>query len=242
MSYPQATNSLLATAMSFAIAKSASLKRSFLLSKNLTSSSSLGAVRTKATLPDLDYDFGALEPFISGKINELHYTKHHQNYVNGFNTATEQLAEAKAANDTLKQIELTKAIKFNGGGHINHSLFWKNLAPVSAGGGEPPSGALAEAIQSQYGSLDKLVALTNTKLAGIQGSGWAWIVKNKENSSLEVITLPNQDPVPSAYIPVVGIDAWEHAYYLQYNNVKADYFKAIWNVINWKEAEKRFSA
>jgi Fe-Mn family superoxide dismutase len=135
-------------------------------------------------------------------------------------------------------------INFHGGGHINHSLFWKNLAPPSQGGGEPPKqgGALDNAIKAQYGSLDNLVQLMNAKLAGIQGSGWAWIVKNKDNGALDVITKANQDPVTGVHIPIVGIDAWEHAYYLQYKNVKADYFKAIWNVVNWNEAERRYGA
>lgn len=199
--------------------------------------------RTKVTLPDLDYDYGALEPYISGQINELHYTKHHQTYVNGFNAATEQLAAAKAAGDITAQIKLTPALRFHGGGHVNHSLFWKNLAPVSQGGGEPPSpdSGLGKAVTQYYGNLDNLIANVNTHLAGVQGSGWAWIVKNKDNGALEVISKPNQDIVDGPHIPIIGIDAWEHAYYLQYQNVKADYFKAIWNVINWKEGEKRWN-
>ncbi|CDR47226.1 CYFA0S30e00606g1_1 [Cyberlindnera fabianii] len=198
--------------------------------------------RTKVTLPDLDYDYGALEPFISGQINELHHKKHHQTYVNGYNTAIEQHAEATAAGDVLKSIELQKAINFHGGGYRNHCLFWKNLAPTSQGGGELPTGALGEAIANEYGNVDNLIAITNAKLAGIQGSGWAWIVKNNENGAIEVLQTYNQDTVDSRYTPLVAIDAWEHAYYLQYQNVKADYFKAIWNVVNWKEAERRFTA
>lgn len=154
------------------------------------------------------------------------------------------MAEAKATGNIAAQINLTPAIRFHGGGHINHSLFWKNLAPQSQGGGEPPSSdsPLGKAISEYYGSLDTLIGNVNGKLAGIQGSGWAWIVKNKETGALDVITKPNQDIVDGPHIPIVGIDAWEHAYYLQYKNIKVDYFKAIWSVINWKEAEKRFSA
>lgn len=201
-------------------------------------------IRTKVTLPDLDYDFGALEPHISGQVNEIHYTKHHQTYVNSYNAAVEKLVEAKQARDLKAENELLPLINFHGGGHINHSLFWKNLAPLSQGGGEPPASgsALDKAIKQYYGNLENLISKTNAQLAGIQGSGWAWIVKNKENNALEVITKQNQDPVVGQYIPIVGIDAWEHAYYLQYKNVKADYFKAIWNVVNWKEAERRFDA
>ncbi|EEQ37431.1 putative superoxide dismutase Mn [Clavispora lusitaniae] len=204
---------------------------------------SIGAIRTKVSLPDLDWDFNALEPHISGKINELHYLKHHQTYVNGYNQAIEQHAEAKAKGEVKKTIELQKAINFHGGGYTNHCLFWKNLAPEKQGGGAPPSedSEFAKKITEQYGSLDNLKAITNAKLAGIQGSGWAFIVKNKENGGeLDVITTMNQDTVGGPLVPLVAIDAWEHAYYLQYQNVKADYFKAIWNVINWKEAEKRF--
>lgn len=198
--------------------------------------------RTKVTLPDLDYDYGALEPYISGQINELHHKKHHQTYVNGYNAAIEQHAEATEKGDVLKTIELTQHIKFHGGGFRNHSLFWKNLAPTSQGGGELPSGELASKIEEQYGSIDKLIGLTNSKLAGVQGSGWAFIAKNNENGAIEVVQTYNQDTLGSKYTPLIAIDAWEHAYYLEYQNVKADYFKAIWNVINWKEAERRFAS
>ncbi|KAH3663590.1 hypothetical protein OGAPHI_004991 [Ogataea philodendri] len=205
---------------------------------------SIGAVRTKVSLPDLKWDFGDLEPFISGQINELHYTKHHQTYVNGFNTAIEQHAEAQAAGDVKKAVELQQHIKFHGGGYLNHNLFWANLAPAKQGGGELPAEntGFHKKVVEQYGSFDKLIALTNTKLAGIQGSGWAFIVKNAENGAIEVIQTYNQDTATGQFKPLVAIDAWEHAYYLQYKNVKADYFKAIWNVINWAEASKRFDA
>ncbi|WPK25004.1 hypothetical protein PUMCH_002303 [Australozyma saopauloensis] len=205
----------------------------------------IGALRTKVSLPDLDWDFGDLEPSISSKINELHYLKHHQTYVNGYNQAIEQHAEAAAQGEVKKTIELQKLINFHGGGYYNHCLFWKNLAPEKQGGGEAPSASsdFGKQIAEQYGSLDNLKSITNAKLAGIQGSGWAFIVKNNENGGkLDVVTTANQDTVGGPLVPLVAIDAWEHAYYLQYQNVKADYFKAIWNVISWKEAEKRFNA
>ncbi|KAK9472454.1 Manganese/iron superoxide dismutase [Dipodascopsis tothii] len=200
--------------------------------------------RGKATLPDLKYDFGALEPSISGEIMELHYTKHHQTYVNGYNAAIEQFAEASAKADIKSQINLQPLINFHGGGHINHSLFWENLAPASLGGGELPSASspLGKAVSAKFGDFDKLITTVNGQLAAIQGSGWTWLVKNSTTGELEVINKANQDPVTGPYVPLVGIDAWEHAYYLQYRNVKVDYFKAIWNVINWKTAEKRFEA
>jgi Fe-Mn family superoxide dismutase len=197
---------------------------------------------TKVSLPQLEFAYDALEPYISGQINEIHHKNHHQTYVNGYNAAIEQHAQAVDQGDVLKTIEIQQAIKFHGGGFRNHNLFWKSLAPVSQGGGKIPTGVLAEAVKNEYGSFEELISLTNAKLAGIQGSGWAWIVKNNENGAIEVVTTANQDTVGKTYTPLVAIDAWEHAYYLQYQNVKLDYFKAIWNVVNWAEAERRFTA
>ncbi|MCJ1299772.1 hypothetical protein MMC08_002565 [Hypocenomyce scalaris] len=198
--------------------------------------------RGKATLPDLPYDYGALEPAISGKIMELHHSKHHNTYVTSFNAASEKMADAQSQSDIAAQIALQPLINFHGGGHLNHSLFWENLAPKNQGGGEPPSGALKKAIDETCGGLDNLQKSMNATLAGIQGSGWAWLVKDKETGQIRVKTYANQDPVVGPYIPLLGIDAWEHAYYLQYQNRKAEYFSAIWDVINWKTAEKRFGA
>ncbi|ODV81301.1 manganese-superoxide dismutase [Suhomyces tanzawaensis NRRL Y-17324] len=200
---------------------------------------------TPIELPKLDWAYDALEPHISGEINRIHHSKHHQVYVNGFNAAITALSAAEAKGDVKGAVAIQQNIKFHGGGHTNHSLFWKTLAPVSQGGGVHPSedSPLGKQIVKQYGSVAKLIELTNAKLAGIQGSGWAFIVKNKENGgTLDVVTTFNQDTVLEPYVPLIAIDAWEHAYYLQYQNVKADYFKAIWNVISWKEAEKRFAS
>ncbi|QPG74326.1 Superoxide dismutase [Mn], mitochondrial [Brettanomyces nanus] len=206
---------------------------------------STGAIRTEFTqvsLPALKWDFGELEPFISGRINELHYTKHHQTYVNGFNKAVEQQAEALAKGDISKVLALQQNVKFHGGGYKNHCLFWDNLSPTKNGGGELPasSSGLYKKVIDEYGSFDNLIKDTNAKLAGVQGSGWAFIVKNKENGAVEVVQRYNQDTVSGNLVPLLALDAWEHAYYLQYQNRKADYFKAIWNVINWAEASKRF--
>ncbi|OKL60112.1 Superoxide dismutase [Talaromyces atroroseus] len=199
-------------------------------------------VRTKVTLPDLAYDYGALEPSISGKIMEIHHKGHHNVYVTGYNTNIEKLEEAQAKSDIAAQIALKPLINFHGGGHINHTLFWENLAPKSAGGGEPPSGSLGKAIDETYGTFGEFQNKFNTALAGIQGSGWAWLVKDKETGDISIKTYANQDPVVGQYVPILGVDAWEHAYYLQYQNRKAEYFKAIWEVLNWKAAEKRFGA
>ncbi|KAL9051908.1 MAG: hypothetical protein Q9206_004517 [Seirophora lacunosa] len=200
-------------------------------------------VRNKATLPDLPYDYAALEPAISGQIMELHHSKHHNTYVNSFNAAAEKLATAQQLNTPeaiADQIALQPVINFHGGGHINHSLFWENLAPKGKGGGEPPSGELGKAIDATFGGLENLKKLMNAKLAGIQGSGWAWLVKDTETGQIGVRTYANQDPVVGQYKPLLGIDAWEHAYYLQYQNRKAEYFSAVWDVVNWNAAEKRF--
>ncbi|KAF8445410.1 superoxide dismutase mitochondrial precursor [Terfezia claveryi] len=200
------------------------------------------ATRTKHTLPHLPYDYGALEPVISGKIMELHYTKHHQTYVNGLNDAEAKYAEALGLGDVAKQVELQTLVKFHGGGHLNHTLFWENLAPKSCGGGEPPSGTLASQINKTWGTYDAFKKTMNAALMGVQGSGWAWLVKDSETGGVGIVTRPNQDPVVGKLKPLLGIDAWEHAYYLQYENRKAEYFGAIWNVVNWKAAEKRFAA
>ncbi|KAI0055258.1 Mn superoxide dismutase [Artomyces pyxidatus] len=189
------------------------------------------------TLPALPYAYDALEPHISGQIMELHHTKHHQTYVNGLNAAEE--AYAKSAS-TKEQIKLQSALKFNGGGHINHSLFWENLAPTSAGGGQLPDGVLKTALERDFGSVDAFKKKFNTVTAAVQGSGWGWLGYNDTTKKLEIVTTANQDPLIS-HVPIIGVDIWEHAFYLQYKNVKPDYLNAIWNVINFKEAEKRLA-
>lgn len=192
-------------------------------------------------LPPLPYDFNALEPVISAEIMNLHYTKHHQAYVNNLNKALEQYAEAEQKKDLATMESLLSAIKFNGGGHLNHSIFWTNLAPKDKGGGTPPEGALAQAINKQYGSLQKLIDQLSAMSIAIQGSGWGWLGWCKVNSCFMLATCENQDPlVNKGLIPLLGIDVWEHAYYLQYKNVRPDYVKAIWNIVNWKNVAERF--
>ncbi|GAA5886160.1 hypothetical protein JCM16303_000070 [Sporobolomyces ruberrimus] len=194
-----------------------------------------------ATLPQLPYAYDALQPAISATIMELHHSKHHATYVANFNKASEELSAAIQAQDVKKSIALQSAIKFNGGGHINHSLFWENLAPTSAGGGQfPSSGPLADQVNKDFGGLDGLKKAVNTAALGIQGSGWAWLGYNPTTKKLEAVATANQDPL-LGYVPLVGIDMWEHAFYLDYKNVKPSYLDAIWGVINWKEAEARLS-
>ncbi|KAG6825308.1 hypothetical protein H0H92_004103 [Tricholoma furcatifolium] len=192
------------------------------------------------TLPPLPYDYDALEPFISKQIMVLHHTKHHQTYVNALNAAEAAYAKTSTPKE---RIALQAALKFNGGGHINHSLFWKNLAPAASegkgNGGALKDGPLKSAIVRDFGSLDNLKKEFNTTTAAIQGSGWGWLGLNPTTNRLEIATTANQDPLLS-HVPIIGVDIWEHAFYLQYLNVKVDYLNAIWSVINFEEAEVRF--
>ncbi|KAJ7612248.1 manganese superoxide dismutase [Roridomyces roridus] len=190
------------------------------------------------TLPDLPYAYDGLEPYISKQIMELHHKKHHQTYVNALNAAEASYAKAASPKE---RIALQAALKFNGGGHINHSLFWKNLAPSGEKGGKGgvlSEGPLKEAIVASFGSLDNLKKEFNAATLGIQGSGWGWLGLNPSTKRLEIATTANQDPLLTL-VPLIGVDIWEHAFYLQYLNVKADYLNAIWSVINFDEAQIR---
>lgn len=198
---------------------------------------------TQYTLPALPYALNALEPIISEEIMNLHYNKHHATYVANLNKALEQYAEAEKKNDLASMIALQSAIKFNGGGHDNHSKFWVNLAPINKGGGVPPTGELAAEINKEFGSLQNFIDQFNTRTGAIQGSGWGWLGYNKAKKRLEIATCDNQDPLSTkGLIPLLGIDVWEHAYYLQYKNVRAEYLKSIWGVVNWATVNQRFEA
>jgi superoxide dismutase, Fe-Mn family len=192
------------------------------------------------TLPDLPYDYGALEPHISGQINELHHSKHHATYVKGANTALEQLAAAREKGDHASIFLHEKNLAFNLGGHVNHSIWWKNLSPD---GGDKPTGELAAALDDAFGSFDQFQAQFSAAANGLQGSGWAVLGYDTLGSNLLTFQLYDQQAnVPLGIIPVLQVDMWEHAYYLQYKNVKADYVKAFWNVVNWSDAQDRFAA
>ena len=171
----------------------------------------------KFVLPDLTYDYGELEPFISAEIMKIHHTKHHVAYVTNLNIASEKLGDAVAKNDVSQIVSLQQNIKFNGGGHLNHSIFWKNLAPKGKGGGELPAGDLKSMIEGQYGSIDGLQNLMSTSSVAVQGSGWGWLGYDKASKKLMVTTTANQDPLEATtgLVPLLGIDVWEHAYYLQ---------------------------
>ncbi|KNC53479.1 superoxide dismutase [Thecamonas trahens ATCC 50062] len=205
--------------------------------------SALARAKSTYVLPDLPYEYSALEPVLSGEIMELHHSKHHQTYVNNLNAASEALDSAIANNDVSKQISLQSAIKFNGGGHLNHSLFWTNLAPTSEGGGAPPEGALAEAIDAQFGSLDAFITKFNATTAAVQGSGWGWLGYNKETKQLQIAQCANQDPLEATtgLVPLLAVDVWEHAYYLSYKNDRAAYLKNIWKIIDWHNVSERFA-
>ncbi|OAY38252.1 superoxide dismutase [Mn], mitochondrial [Manihot esculenta] len=206
----------------------------------------LGQLRGFQTfsLPDLPYDYAALEPVISAEIMRLHHQKHHQTYITNYNKALEQLHDAMEKGDSATVVKLHSAIKFNGGGHINHSIFWKNLAPTREGGGEPPHGSLARAIDTDFGSLEKLTQTMNAKGAAVQGSGWVWLAVDKKFKKLVVETTANQDPLVTkgpTLVPLLGIDVWEHAYYLQYKNARSDYLTNIWKVMNWNYASEVYA-
>lgn len=198
--------------------------------------------QTSYKLPDLPYDFSALEPVISAEIMELHYAKHHQAYVTNLNTALEKYHQAETKNDVSQMISLQAAIKFNGGGHINHSIFWSILTPLSKAQ-EGPKGELARMIDRDFGSFDSFKEKLTIAAVGVQGSGWGWLGYNKGQKRLEIATCVNQDPLSAqGLVPLLGIDVWEHAYYLQYKNVRADYVKNIWKIFNWQQVEQRLSS
>lgn len=196
--------------------------------------------KTSYQLPELPYDLNALEPVISAEIMDLHYNKHHRGYVTNLNAALEKYHEAETKNDVSQMLALQQGIKFNGGGHINHSIFWTILTSVGKGGA--PKGELLKMIERDFGSFDAFKEKFNAMTTGIQGSGWGWLGYSKGQKRLEITTCANQDPLSTQnLIPLLGIDVWEHAYYLQYKNVRADYVKAIWQIFNWKNIEDRFA-
>jgi superoxide dismutase, Fe-Mn family len=194
-------------------------------------------------VPDLPYGYDALEPHIDEATMRVHHDKHHQAYVDKANGALEGSEWAdKPVEEVLLNLDKVPnatAVKNNAGGHANHTLFWQIMSPD--GGGEP-SGALADAINEKFGSLDALKDEMKTSGVGQFGSGWSWLVYTSEGG-LQVTSTPNQDsPISSGNTPLLGIDVWEHAYYLKYQNKRPDYIDAFWNVVNWDEVAKRYEA
>lgn len=195
------------------------------------------------TLPKLDYDYAALEPQIDARTMEIHHTKHHQAYITNAVAALDKHPELKdkAPIDLLKDLDavpedIRTAVRNNVGGHVNHTMFWKTLAPAK---GQQPEGDLLDAINRDFGSVDALKEKLDAAAKTRFGSGWAWLVVN--NGKLEVVSTANQDnPVSDGLTPIVGIDVWEHAYYLNYQNRRPDYIQAWFEVINWDEVAKNF--
>ncbi len=195
-------------------------------------------------LPDLDYPYDALEPHIDKMTMEIHHTKHHQTYVDNLNKAVEgykeyqemDIKELIAKLNSLPE-EIKTAVRNNGGGHLNHSIFWKIMSPN--GGGEP-IGEVAKKIDEDLGGFDKFKEEFKKAALGRFGSGWAWLVVNKDGK-FEIVSTPNQDnPVSEGKEPLLGIDVWEHAYYLKYQNRRADYIDSWFNVVDWNKVEKRY--
>ncbi|TWT09121.1 superoxide dismutase [Planomicrobium sp. CPCC 101079] len=196
-------------------------------------------------LPELPYAYDALEPHIDKETMNIHHTKHHNTYVTNVNAALEGHEElaSKSVEELISDLSsvpeaIRTAVRNNGGGHANHSLFWQLLSP---NGGGNPTGALAEAIDSKFGSFDEFKTQFENAGKTRFGSGWAWLVVN--NGELEVTSTQNQDsPLMDGQTPILGVDVWEHAYYLKYQNRRPDYLAAFWNVVNWEEVSRRFDA
>jgi Fe-Mn family superoxide dismutase len=194
---------------------------------------------SKYVLPDLSYDYGALEPNISGRIMELHHDKHHLAYVNGANSALDALAEAREKNDLTMVNKFQKDLAFNLAGHVNHTVFWKNMSPE---GGDKPTGELAAAIDESFGAFDAFRAHFTASALGIQGSGWAILVWDILGQKLIIEQLyDHQGNLAVGSIPLLMLDMWEHAFYLDYQNVKPEYVKAFWNIVNWADVQARFN-
>jgi Superoxide dismutase len=196
------------------------------------------------TLPDLPYDYDALEPYIDVETMHLHHDKHHNTYVTNLNAAIEKYPEL--GEQTVEELvtnlneipeDIRTAVRNNGGGHANHSFFWKIMAPNA--GGEP-TGAIKDAIDQAFGSFEKMKEEFKTAATGRFGSGWAWLVLN--NGKLEITSTANQDsPLTDGKTPIIGLDVWEHAYYLKYKNVRPDYIAAFWDVVNWDQANENLA-
>jgi len=191
-------------------------------------------------LPDLGYDYSALEPHYSARMLELHHDKHHKAYVDGVNATLEKLSGARAADDLTAIVGLEKALAFNLSGHVLHTVLWKNLSPD---GGDRPTGELAVAIDEHFGSFDAFRKQLSTSAASVQGSGWGALTWEPLGERLFIEQIyDHQGNVGQGGVPLLVIDTWEHAYYLQYENRRADYIDAIWNVIDWSDVATRFAA
>lgn len=191
------------------------------------------------TLPDLAYDYGALQPHISGEIMELHHARHHAAYVTGANTVLEKLEEARSKGDFSTVNQLAKNLAFHVSGHVLHSIFWQNLSPH---GGDEPAGELKAAVERDFGSFSSFMQLLSNTTNSVQGSGWGVLAYEPVGDRLVVEQVyDHQSNIASASTPLLVIDAWEHAYSLQYRNARPDFVKAVWNIINWEDVARRYA-
>lgn len=198
------------------------------------------------TLPDLPYAFGALEPHLDARTMEIHHDKHHAGYVAKLNAALEKAPgmQSRSIDELLRSLddlpaEVRTAVRNNGGGHYNHSLFWKVLAPAAGG---RPGGTLGRRIEESFGGFDEFKERFSSTAANLFGSGWAWLVLDT-GGKLTLASTPNQDnPLMSGQVPLLGLDVWEHAYYLKYQNRRPDYIAAFWSVVNWPQVSQNFEA
>nr|QWV59549.1 Mn superoxide dismutase [Lasioderma serricorne] len=200
----------------------------------------VGSARKAHTLPDLPYPYEALEPIISRDIMYLHHAKHHNAYISNLNVAEDKMRSAIEKDDVSAMIAVQPALKFNGGGHLNHSIFWQNLSPTET----QPGDKFCRAMINDFGSLAQFKKDFAAATIAIQGSGWGWLGLDPQSGYMRIATCANQDPLQATtgLIPLLGIDVWEHAYYLQYKNVRADYVNCIMDIINWQDVSSRWEA
>ncbi|MCA1901388.1 MAG: superoxide dismutase [Candidatus Hydrogenedens sp.] len=228
-------------------------RREFLLASSsiITASSIIGAPvfaqigngSREHKLPELPYAYDALEPYIDARTMELHHSKHHAGYVKGLNTAEKALEEARSKNDFTLIQHWSKQAAFHGGGHFLHSMFWKVMASPGNGGGGKPSGELLELIERDFGSYDTFQNQFSSAANAVEGGGWALLHYRPADGRLIVLQAENQHKLTSwGTFPILGIDVWEHAYYLKYQNNRAEYVKAWWNVVNWSQVQKNLEA
>ena len=200
------------------------------------------AAKGEYVLPPLPYDYGALEPHIDEQTMRIHHDKHHAGYVKGLNTALAKLADARQSGDASLIAHWSKQVSFHGSGHVNHTLFWLSMAPAGRGGGGEPSGALGAAIERDFGSFEKFSWQFREAAKSVEGSGWGWLVFEPFAGRLAVIQGENQQKLMlTGAVPLLGLDVWEHAYYLKYQNRRAEYVDAFMNVVNWDFVQSRFA-
>lgn len=198
----------------------------------------------QAKLPSLEFDLSELQPVLSREAMDLHYNKHHQTYVNEYNKAAEAFLNAQAKGDSSEALKQAQLINFHLGGHFNHSFFWENLSPINKKGGVLPAadGEFGKKVVGTFGGFDKLITKVTQYGNTTQGSGWVWLTLKKDSNQLVICKTPNQETVSQkGLVPLLTIDLWEHAYYVNYQNKRAVFIDEIWKVVNWKKVEERFN-